>query len=286
MGTSASSGGPGGGVPFDPPWLDDIAPDIPWEGILPDDQGNENNNQGEDQPAEPSQPTEQQDIAPSRRFQSARLNLTDFVHTGNPRSFRSAMGHYSRTGMGGARNVARRMRTSSKSASVLFRVLQAASEGTNPIINDWVNSLIARNASAWEIVDEIIRFVAPNGGSTEETSSRDSMAQAMGELLEIAPETDLLQLDDNNIWALIETFLSYEAFTRLCLDIGQTFEKSTLSLLDRVLRMDEMRDYLKADLSSQIERLRRQASDSALTQLQKVLQNAVENTFKVYEGSL
>ena len=287
MGTSASSGGPGSGVPFDPPWLDNIAPDLPGEGIQPADQGNEDNgNQEDNQPNKPLPPVEQQELAPSRRFQNARRHLTDFVRTGDQGSFRTAMGHYSRTGMGGARNVAKRMRTSTRSASNLFRVLQTAREGTDPTINEWVTSLTARNASAWEIVDEIIRFVAPDGGSPEETSSRDSMAQAMEDLLEKNPNIDLLHLEDNNIWALIESFLSYEAFTRLCLDIGQMFENSTLSLSDRVLRMNEMQDYLKAELSTHITRLRKEAPNPASKQLQTVLQNAVENTFSVYEGSL
>ena len=287
MGTSASSSGPGSGVPFDPPWLDNIAPALPGEGIQPANQGNgDNGNQEDNQPNEPSQPVEQQENAPSRRFQNARRNLADFVRTGNQGSFRSAMGNYSRTGMGGARNVARRMRTSTKSASNLFRVLQSAREGTDPTINGWVTSLTSRNASAREIVDEIIRFVAPNGGSPEETSSQNSMAQAMEDLLEQNPNVDLLHLEDNSIWSLIESFLGYEAFTRLCLDIGQLFENSALSLVDRVFRMNEMQDYLQAELSTHIERLRTQTPNAVSQQLQTVLQTAIENTFAVYEGSL
>src|SRR5688572_17551841 len=145
MGTSASSGGPGSGVPFDPPWLDNIAPKLPGEGIQLADQGNEDSgNQRDNQSDKPLPPVEQQEHAPSRRFQSARRNLTDFVQAGDQGSFRSAMGNYSRTGMGGARNVARRMRTSTRTASNLFRVLQSAREGTDPSINEWVTSLTAR----------------------------------------------------------------------------------------------------------------------------------------------
>ena len=288
MGTSASSKGPGSGVPFDPPWLDNIAPELPGEGIQPGEQGvnKDNGNQENNQPNPPFQPAEQPDLAPSRRFQNARRHLADFVSTGNQGSLRSALGNYSRTGMGGSRNVARRMRTSTKSASNLFRVLQSAREGTDQTVNQWVVSLAARNADAWEIVDEIIRFVAPDGGSPEETSSRDSMAQAMEDLLETNPNIDLLHLEDNNIWTLVESFLSHEAFNRLCLDIGQNFENSKLSPRDRVLRMNEMRDYLRAELSTQIERLRQQTPNASSKQLQTVLQAAIENTFTVYEGSL
>lgn len=287
MGTSASSDGPGGGVPFDPPWLDDTAPPQPDKGMQSDDQGNGNGDPGSNQPEQPPQsPVKPTELAPHRRFYSARRKLGDFARTGNQESFRKAVGHYSRTGMGGARNAANRMRTSSRSAANLFGVLQSAREGTNPAINEWVISLTGRKASAQDVIDEIIRRVAPSGGSQDETSCRESMAHAMEYLLEEDPSIDLFHLGDDNIWMLIESFLSYEAFNRLCLDIGQVFEDSALSPRDRVIRMNEMHDYLKAELCTQVEELRKTTPNAASNQLQVVLQSALQNTFLVYEGSL
>lgn len=287
MGTSASSNGPGGGVPFDPPWLDDIGNPQPDDGTLPDGQENGDDDPGSNQPEQPLQPpAKSPELAPPRRFQYARRAMGDFMRTGDRNSFRKAMGHYSRTGMGGARNAANRMRSSTRSAANLFGVLQSARKGSNPAINEWVTSLTDRNASAQDVVDEIIRRVAPSGGSLDETSCRESMAQAMEDLLEEDPNVDLLQLSDDDIWALIESFLGYEAFNRLCLDIGQVFDSSTQSPRDRVIRMNEMLDYLKAELYTQIEELRQTTPNAASTQLQIVLQSALQNTFLVYEGSL
>ena len=287
MGTSASSNGPGGGVPFDPPWLDEIAPPQPSDGMKPDDQGDGDSDPGNNQPEQPPQPApEPPELAPRRRFYNARRALSDFARTGKEDSFRKAVGHYSRTGMGGARNAANRMRTSTRSAANLFGVLQSAREGTDPAINKWVTSLTGRNASAQEIVDEIIRQVAPSGGSQDETSCRESMSQAMEDLLEENPNVDLFHLGDNDIWMLIESFIGYEAFNRLCLDIGQVFENSALSPRVRVTRMNEMQEYLKAELCAQIEALREKTPNAASNELQSVLQSAVYNTFLVYEGSL
>ena len=112
------------------------------------------------------------------------------------------------------------------------------------------------------------------------------MAQAMEDLLTNDPDVDLLNLGDNDIWALIESFIGYEAFHRLCLDIGQVFEDSTLSPRDRVMRMNEMQDYLKAELYAQIEVLRTQTPNAGVGQLQSILKNALQNTFAVYEGSI
>ena len=287
MGTSASSTGPKGGVSLDPPWLNDIA--LPAPGAFPPPGGQEEDGTNPqdavtDQPPQPLQVPIQ--FAPPRRYSNARRKLRDFATTGNVESFRKAVGHYSRTGMGGAHRVASRMRTSTKTGASLYGFLQSVSAGTDPAINEWVRSLAGRNAGAQEVIDVIIQRVAPGGGSLDETACRESMAQALEDLLELNPTIDLLHLNDGDIWAIIESFLGYEAFSRLCLDIGQIFENSALSPRDRVTRMNEMQEYLKAELSAQIEILRTQTPGISSNQLQAVLHIAVQNTFLVYEGAL
>ncbi len=281
MGTSASSKGPGSGVPFDPPWLDDIAPLLPGSGLpLPDEEDSETLEQ-------PKQdPVQHEEIAPSKRFLNARRQLGDFARTGDQVSLQKSLGHYSRTGMGGAHKLASRIRTSTRSATNLFGVLQAAREGTDSTINDWISSLTDRNASVRDIVDEIIRYVAPGGGSIEESSCRDSMAQALENLLEQSPNIDLLHLDDDDIWMLTESFLGFEASNRLFFDVGQVFENPALSTYDIVVRVNEMQDYVKAEISAQVESLRQKTPTANPKQLQLLLQTAVKNTFLVYEGTL
>ena len=292
MGTSGSSDGPGPGVPFDPPWLDDIDTPQPGNGRPQDDEPKDDQRPDDTQPEEgrpeppPEAPAAPPDVAPPKRFLGARRALREFVKTGSEDAFRRAVGHYSRTGMGGARSAANRMRTSARSGASAISFLQAARDKTDPAINEWVDSLTARNASAQEIADEIVRHTMPAGGSQDEAASQQSMAQAMQDLLARDPDIDLLNLDDDSIWALIESFLGYEAFYRLSLDIGQVFEDAALSPRDRVTRMKEMRDYLKAELSSQVEALRGDTSHATSGQLQSVLQRALENTFAVYEGSI
>lgn len=287
MGTSGSSNGPGPGVPFDPPWLDDIETPKLGDEQPQDDQGPDDSGLGDGQPELPAErPANPPKVAPSRRFANARRALGNFARTGSKDAFRRALGHYSRTGMGGARSVANRMRTSVRTGASAFGFLQAAREKTNPAINDWVDALTARNASAQEIADEIVRNTTPTGGSTDEAASKESMAQAIKDLLVKYPDINLLNLNDDNIWELIESFLGYEAFHRLSLDIGQVFEDPSISPRTRVTRMREMRDYLRAELSAQVEALRRSKPHATSSQLQSVLQGAIENTFLVYEGAL
>ena len=283
MGTSGSSNGPGPGVSFDPPWLDDIETPTPGDGPPPVDQKPGDVDSDNEQPQPLPKPP---DVAPRARFGAARRALREFARTGNEDALRRAVGHYSRTGMGGARSAANRMRTSARSGARAFGVLQAARERTDPIINEWVDSLTARDASAQEIADEIVKSTTPSGGSLDEAACQQSMAQAMEDLLANDPDVDLLNLDDNDIWELIESFLGYEAFHRLSLDIGQVFESSSLSPRDSITRMKEMRDYLKAELSAQVEALRSGASHATPSELQSIMQSALKNTFAVYEGSI
>lgn len=286
MGTSASSNGPGPGTPFDPPWLDDIPSPQPGDGSQPDD-GPDDGDSGDGQSTPPEQqPAKPPEVAPPKRFYGARTALGAFVRSGKHDAFRRAVGHYSRTGMGGARNAASRMRTSTQAGARVFNILQSAREGTDPTVNEWVSSLIGRNANAEEISDEIIRRAAPTGGSQDEAACQESMAQAMEDLLADDPAVDLLNLGDDDIWNLTEAFLGYEAFNRLCLDIGQVFESSKLSPRDRVTRMNEMQDYLKAELGAQVEALRAKTPNASSGELQSILQTALQNTFAVYEGSL
>ena len=185
------------------------------------------------------------------------------------------------------RNTAARLRTSTRSAAGLISLLQTARDGSDPRINHgWVSSLIARNPSAQDVINEVIQQVTTSGGSLEEESCKDSMAQAMSELMEIQPDIDLLNMNDGDIWTLVEFFLSHEACSRIQLDIGQLFESSRLAPREVVARINDMRDYLKAELSAQMRSLRQANGNPSSRQLESMMQQALQNTFSVYEEAL
>jgi hypothetical protein len=283
MGTSTSSSGPGAGVPFDPPWLDQLGG---GGGALAPagDSGEVDGDGSNNAPASSTEPVA--GIAPARRFANARRELGVFARSGSREALGRAIGHYSRIGMGGARNTAARMRVSTRSAASLISLLQTARDGSDPIVNQWISSLIARNPSVQDVINEVIQQVTTSGGSLEEESCKDSMAQAMSELMENQPDIDLLNMNDGDIWTLVELFLSYEACNRLQLDIGQLFESSKLAPREVVVRINEMRDYLKAELSAQMRSLRQVNGNPLPGQLESTMQQALQNTFTVYEGAI
>lgn len=87
MGTSASSSGPGSGVPLVPPWVSDAefnngtSPSVDSDNA-PEDDFLPNNGDGN----QPSQVQPQ--LAPPARFRSARRNLGEFSRSGNSKSLK------------------------------------------------------------------------------------------------------------------------------------------------------------------------------------------------------
>lgn len=274
MGTSATSAGPGANVSFDPPWLNDI----------PVGGAGEAGNQDGAAPS-PIQPAAE-GVAPAQRFRGARTSLGTFARNGDTKALGRAAGHYSRTGMGGARNVAARMRTSTKAAAGLGSFLQAARERSDPKINQWMDNLRATNPSAQTVIDAIVSQIIPEGGSIDEESAKDSMAQAMSELTAWDPSADLLALQDAQIWTLMQLYLGHEACNRMYADIGQLFESARFDPATVVHRTNEMRNFLKNAVAAQLETVRQATPNPTRQQLETLLREVVKTTFTVFEGSL
>lgn len=273
MGTSASNRGPSSAVPFDPPWLEEIEiPNIP-----PPVQSDGD----EDQTTE----TQSDKLSPSARFGNARRNLSDYVVSGDRGSLRRALGHYSKTGMGGSRKLSNRLKLSSIVAAGLFSALQSLSEGNNEPLSTVIAQLLKNDAGIYSVKDEVVRFVCPDGGSLDETSTRNSVSSALSDFFQDNPDVDIMNLNEDSIWVLISSFLGYEAFNRIQLDIGQAFERLE-SLVSRVSRLNDMRDYLKSEISSQLNAIRKEIARRTISDLQEIFQKSIERTFSVFEVSL
>jgi hypothetical protein len=279
VGTSASSAGPGPNVSFDPPWLNDI----------PVGGGGEGGDADEDATGAPSAAPASPPIpgvAPAKRFNAARQGLNAFARSGDTDALRRAGGNYSRTGMGGARAVASRMRTSTKAAAGLGSLLQAARTRSDPAVNAWVDALRATNPSAQSVIDAIVGQILPQGGSLDEEAAKDAMALALSELTTLDSGVDLLALGDAQIWTLIQLYLGHEAFNRMYVDIGQLFESERFDPSMMVQRTSEMRGFLKNSVAAQLEHVRQTTPNPTSAQIESVLRGAIESTFLVFEESL
>ncbi len=282
MGTSSSSAGPGSGVPFDPPWLNSIPPEVcsPMDNITGDSSEEEQNKQPSESITQPPE------LAPARRFANSRRYIDEYLKRGNRESLKKALGHYSNSGMGGSANVAKRMRTSTSVGAGLYDFLTGIRDSSDLKIRDWVNQLTSQSLSAYEIADQIIHQVISSGGSLEEESCRTSMAIAMYDLLEIRSEIDLMNLDNDTIWTILELFIANEAFNRIYLDIGQSFESAKYSFSEDVSRMNDMKEYLKSEISTQVHHLRNDNTNPTKDEINNLLQSALREPFKVFEEEI
>ncbi len=176
MGTSGSSGGPGGGTPLVPSWLDDgpggplpggdgNAPPAEDAGTAPADEAAGGDAQGAPATLPPIPP-----VPPPARFQSARRNFSAFAGSGggNGRALRRAARDYVRSGAGSSRNATRRMgasRVAAGGALGIFRGFQR--DGTDATLR----RLNLGNLIGLPPVDVFLgltEVVCPDGGSIDE----------------------------------------------------------------------------------------------------------------------
>lgn len=267
MGTSASSNGPGPGVSFDPPWLDDINS---GEKETPGIENTENDKLNQNSI-----------IAPKARFGNARRALGDYVRSGSRNALRKSLGHYSKTGMGGAKNISRRMRSSVRIASNMFNTFQALRNGDEFELGRTLSELKQRGADAAQIVDAIVKYVCPTGGSLDEALSRRSASVALTEFLSKNPYADFLQLSEDEIWKLTSSYLGIEVFHRIQTDIGQAFEKADIPYPERIERMNEMREFIQVEISTQMNKIR--STNDQKINIEKLFSQTIRNTFETYE---
>lgn len=289
MGTSTSSAGPGPGVSLDPPWLDAVgAGGGAGDNASPNADGQHPPNDGQppadgSSNAEPG-PQSPTPVAPARRFGSARRDVSSFARTGDTRTLGRGIGHYSRTGMGGAKQAANRMRASTRAGAGLISFLQQVGSGATAEARQWVQDLLATAPSADAVVDAIVEAVMPAGGSADEESIRDSMAIALSDLMVLAPECDPLHMSADDTWTLMQLYLSQEVCNRLRFDMGQSFESAKLSPAQAVQREMEMRQFVRNEIGVQLSNLRGTTPNPSQRQLDGLMQDALQLTFQVYEG--
>ena len=277
MGTSASSSGPGSGVPLVPPWVSD--PDTATPTSPAGNQGPEKG-AGDDVNAPQQVPTQ---VAPTGRFRGARTNLRGFAHSGSSDSLERGLGHYARTGLGGSRTARRRMAGTARKAGALYGVLHALSSGTTAAVD--LAHLVGR--SARETVDRIAAALSPSDGTQDSEASRRSISQALCELIRREPTADLAGLTREQIELATELFIDADICCRIELDIGRTVLDGAPDAATAMHRLREMYRYVRQAVAASFRR-RTANPDGPLTQRAATLlaSEVIQDTFEVFESYL
>ena len=277
MGTSASSSGPGSGVPLIPPWVpeQEIEP-----AVIPDeDLGPEIEVPVVPPPAQPQ-------LAPVGRFRRARINLGQFAGSGSTDGLRRGLGHYVSTGLGGSRNASRRMASTARKAGALYGVLQALGSGTAPQVDLGIDPAGLAGHPAREIVDRIAEALSPSDGTLDSEASRNSISWALCELMRREPGANLRALTLEQIALTMELFIGADICSRIELDVGKTIFDRAPDPATAVDRLQEMKRYVRQVVAA---RFRRRSTDSGpLTQREAVqlADGVIQGTFEVFESYL
>ncbi len=277
MGTSASSSGPGSGVPLIPPWVPE--PDVDPE-IAPEGDGNPEI----DVPVVP-QPAPPQ-IAPAGRFRGARLNLGRYADSGSQDGLRRGLGHYSRSGLGGSRNASRRMAATARNAGAFYGVLHALGSGAPPEVDLGIDPADLAGLPAREIVDRIAEALSPSDGTLDAEASRTSISWAMCEFMRREPGADLLALTPEQIFLTMVLYIGGDICSRIELDIGKTILERAPDPATAVERVQEMKRYVRQVVANRFRR--RSANAGPLTQREasRLATRVIQDTFEVFESYL
>ena len=284
MGTQQSSKGSPGNVPMVPPWVPDVPapPPTPVPGTAPA----ETVPPGEPSaPALPAAPTPPQRVpmAPAGRFFAARRSAGSYARNGSTRDLKRALGHYVRTGYGGAKTAVRRFGGTANTAGALYTALSPSQPGAGPETVNQLDRTLLSGRSANEIMDAIVEAVRPVDGTQDAEANRFAIRNALSELLVRFPEADLLApTEEQRIYA-IERFAAIDVFQRFWLDLGKAIQDKAPSARAASSRLKEAKDYVKEVVSASFRRLRDAGQVFARGRIAGVVQAALLEALQVFE---
>lgn len=256
MGTSASSKGPGSGIALIPSWVTPVEP-LPEPIEIDPQEPTEEESEAPDVEEEPAredgehatidQPAVDRS-APARRFSGTRRSLGQFANSGNRSDLQRGLGHYVRSGLGGASSGGARFGNSARVGGSLFNILDGLRAADSRPAEVGLDRRALAQLPANEIAERIVDAIAPNDGSQDREASREALAHAMSALLTQEPNADLLQLTIEQIDLLVIGFLAEDFWRRIDLDVGQAlFEK--VDAPTALLRCEEMRNFVFQTIS-------------------------------------
>jgi len=193
MGTSQSSGGPGGGVPMVPSWTPDPPAADPPAAAPPTDGDDAAPSDSEDGSASavptplPAAPR-LVPVAPPARFAGTRRSIGDFARTGDERDMRRSLGHYVRTGYGGSSVTTQRFGSTAATAGALGGALAGVAAGQPATPGSPLDPALLAGRSVNEVMDAVVEAVRPVDGTQDAEAERAAIRDALSELLTRFPD--------------------------------------------------------------------------------------------------
>ena len=253
MGMSSAYGGPAGGTPLVPTWLEPdgtsqpAVPDgTPLDGTAPLPDGPP---PGAIPTAPPNRPAPQP--APlAGRFRGARTNFSRFTGSGGSdrASLGRAVSQYVSNASGGARQAARRMGSSRAAGAQLLRFLSdTQARGAHEALRA-LNLEALAGRPIEDIFLGLADFVCAEGGTVDEGIARDAFIETIADLAGLGV-TDLDALTVDQMQTVFELYATHTIEARLCNDIGTkaVMLPTDVRAAERV--QAQLRDFIRRSVS-------------------------------------
>ncbi|HEO1792095.1 TPA: hypothetical protein VAM27_000965 [Acinetobacter baumannii] len=163
-------------------------------------------------------------------------------------------------------------------ASTFFDALNPSAQNGSVI-----DPVLLAGKSADEIMDAIVEVVAPIDGTQDTEASRESVKNALCELLEQFPNADLANLDDTQRLFALEKFVADDVFRRIYLDLGQIIQSKAPNVTIGLSRLKEIKDYVKETVAASFRKNTQTGIPIVSNQIKSIVNNAIQETFIVFE---
>ncbi len=281
MGTSGSSTGSPSGTPLVPPWVSDPS-------IIDDPENTPADSTGDNDEIdqEPNTHVLPSPLAPAARFRGARLNFGNYGKSGDERSLRRGLGHYIRTGYGGTTSATKRFSGTARTASTIFNTLSALATNAPSLAGTTLDPGILEGRTARQIVGAIIASIRPSDGTQDTESSRVATNNAFSDLLNKYPEADLLDLSLEQRLNVMEFFIGYDIFNRVCLDVENTIKNKSPNASVAQQRLKDMKQYIKSEIARVFRDEQATHTQWDSKTVQGFVRDVITKTLKVFEDYL
>ena len=283
MGTSQSSSGAPSGVPMVPPWTPD--PNAPEETPSPESNQPDTDSSSTAIPdnAQETPPVVPSPVAPAGRFRGARISLGKFGESGRRQDLQRGVGRYVRRGLGGSATASSRLGGTTRTAGILYNTLSGAATDRASEVARRADALLAEGGDARRLIDVIIEVVRPVDGTQDGEASRQSIHDAMSDVLTRYPDADLLRLSADQRDFVIERFVAGDVFRRFMLDVGGAIRDRAPSATSALSRLKEARDYIRETVVGAFQKLREGGQRLTSGAISRVVHSALQEAFVVFE---
>lgn len=234
MGTSTNRRGISPATPLLPDWLDEVdededadaAADEPAEEAESEDEGPAQPGD-EEAPTEPPAPDDDDPDIPSNRFDASQRGFREAVRTGTPTGLGRVVKNYYRYALGGPKQAARRMQSSSRAVARLGGVLSdIRQQGLAPVLAQY-NLAQYTGRPVVEVLSALMDVVCDTSSLLDNAITKYAYSLAVVRIIDENPTLDLNSLTGTQVAEMMAVFLEESLVYRLICDVGRSLTVAT-----------------------------------------------------------